>query len=120
MLPRRNRPTAAPLFSAAALSYAANCALGIAVLRGLVDTSGFRWLHHALYILTCTGVAAAVLVGGWRRPRGAALALMPAAAPLAVIPFAGTHTHRHPLIALAAAPFVAAGLVLSLRPADRK
>jgi hypothetical protein len=40
--------------------------------------------------------------------------------PLAAIPYAGTRGRRHPLVALAAAPFYAAGVVCSLRPLDRK
>jgi hypothetical protein len=48
------------------------------------------------------------------------VALLPAAAPLAAIPYLGTHSRRHPLVALAAAPFIVAGLVLSRSAADRK
>lgn len=119
-----NRTNAAPLFAAAAVAYAVNCTLGAAVATKLVDTSGFRWLHHALYIATCatTAIAVAVGFGSTQQPtnRRAALLLAPAAVPLAAIPFAGTHTRRHPLVALAAAPFVTAGVILSLRTADRK
>lgn len=121
---RPNSTTAAPWFALAALCYLANCGLGAAVAVKLVDTSGFRWLHHALYIATCTTGAAAAAMG-WRgrprdRSRRASLALMPAAVPLAVIPWAGTRTARHPIIALAAAPFIVASLICSTRTADRK
>lgn len=123
MLHRRRRSNAAPLFVAATAAYAANCALGASVALSVVDTRHFRWLHHALYIATCTTAALAVSAGIWGQPRRptrrAALALLPAAAPLAAIPYVGTHTRRHPLVALAAAPFVLAGLLLS-RSADRK
>jgi len=112
--------TAAPLFSVAALFYLANGALGAAVAAKLVDTRGFRWLHHALYIATCTAGCVAI-AAGWRGGnRRAALALLPGAVPLAVIPWAGTHTVRHPLVALAAAPFIVASLICSIRPAERK
>ncbi|MGW8482292.1 hypothetical protein ACWGJP_04095 [Microbacterium sp. NPDC055903] len=119
---RSDSPSA--LFAAAAAGYGANCALGGAVALRLIDTRRFRWVHHALYILTCTLVGAA-LVAGWARrshptDRRAALALAPAVVPLAVIPFAGTRGRRHPLIALAAAPFVVAALILSHRSTDRK
>jgi len=119
----RKATSATPLFAAAAVSYAANCGLGAAVATRLIDSSGFRWVHHALYITTCVAVAAAAGTGLWRprrRIRRAALALAPAAVPLAAIPFVGTHTPRHPLVALAAAPFIAVSLVLSVRSADRK
>lgn len=112
------------LFAAAATAYVVNCALGASVAARLIDTSGFRWLHHALYIATCATTAAAV-AAGWARgsrtaDRRAALALFPAAVPLAAIPYLGTHSRRHPLVALAAAPFVLAGLVLSRSATDRK
>jgi len=122
---RRRRGTGAtPLFAAATAAYAVNCALGASVAARLIDTSRFRWLHHALYIATCVTTATAI-VAGWSQgarstDRRAALALLPAAAPLAAIPYLGTHGRRHPLVALAAAPFVVAGLVLSRAAADRK
>ncbi|SMH42044.1 hypothetical protein SAMN06295885_1865 [Rathayibacter oskolensis] len=100
--------------TAAALGYTANCALGAAVATGVVRTGRWHWIHHALYV--CTASLSAVAFAALLRsdPR-AARALAPAALPLAVIPFAGTHGRRHPLIALAAAPFVLAALVLSRR-----
>lgn len=120
----RRRAAASSLFTAAAVAYGANCALGASVATRLIDTSRFRWLHHALYIVTCTAVAAAVVVGWSRGPRSsdrrAAVALLPAAAPLTAIPSLGSHGRRHPLTALAAAPFLVAGLILAHRPADRK
>ena len=121
---RRDDTGGTALFAAAATAYIVNCALGASVAARLIDTSGFRWLHHALYIATCATTAAAVAVG-WARgshtaDRRAAFALLPAAVPLAAIPYLGTHSRRHPLVALAAAPFVLAGLVLSRSAADRK
>ena len=119
----RRSPTSA-LFTAAAVTYAANCALGVSVATKIVDTRGFRWLHHAMYIATCVTSAAAFSAVLWGRPkdtsRRAALALAPAAVPLAAIPYLGSRSRRHPLTALAAAPFIAAGLVCAWRPADRK
>src|SRR5688572_3603992 len=115
MAHRGRRTDAAPLFAAATVAYAANAALGTAVAAKLVDTSNVRWLHHAMYIATCAMTAAACSAIVWSRPkhasRRAALALLPAAAPLAAIPYLGTHSRRHPLVALAAAPFIVAGLV---------
>lgn len=125
-MPHRRTPTnAAPLFAAAAVAYTANVALGTAVATRLIDTSNVRWVHHGLYIATCATTAAAGIAAlVWGRPRRAsrraAFALLPAAVPLAAIPSLGTHGRRHPLTALAAAPFLLAGLIRSLRPSDRK
>ncbi|PKI89765.1 hypothetical protein CW368_12350 [Actinomycetales bacterium SN12] len=99
---------------ASGICYTANCALGAAVATRLIDTRRFRWVHHALYIATVSTTIVA-LIAGIRRDRAATLALAPALAPLAVIPYAGTHTRRHPAIALTAAPFVAAGVITSRR-----
>lgn len=111
---RHGHPSARPVFLASAFCYAANCALGTAVATRLIDTRRFRWVHHALYIATATTTVLAVALGS-RSDRSAALALSPALIPLAVIPYAGTHTRRHPLIALTAAPFIAAGVIASRR-----
>lgn len=124
MARRPRRTDAAPLFVAATVAYAANAALGTAVAARLIDTRNFRWVHHALYIATCATTALAGSAFLWGSPkrasRRAALALVPAAVPLAAIPYLGTHTRRHPLVALAAAPFIVAGLVCSRIPSDRK
>ena len=122
---RDRRLVTPPLFVLAALSYLLNCALGTAVATKVIDTSRFRWLHHALFVLTCATTAVALGSGirsGRRAPRArAAVALAPAVVPLAVIPFAGTRGRRHPLVALSAAPFFAASLVvLALDPDRRK
>jgi hypothetical protein len=121
-----------PLFAAAAASYTANCALGASVALRLVDTSGFRWLHHAVYIATCVLAASAALTpfvpsGPGRRGRAphprtalAALALAPAAVPLALIPRISARSSGHVKLALTAAPFFAAGLLLSARPASAR
>lgn len=124
MRQRTRRSSAAPLFVAAAAAYTVNVALGTAVATKVIDTSSFRWVHHAIYIATCVTSAAAVSSVLWGAPRPAsrraAAALAPAAIPLAAIPYLGTHGRRHPLTALAAAPFLLAGLARSLRSATRK
>ncbi|MGN6272472.1 MAG: hypothetical protein ACTHMQ_05210 [Protaetiibacter sp.] len=98
----------------AAVSYAANCALGLAVASGRVRTGRAHWVHHALYINTAasTTVATAVLVAE-RGARGAVIA--PALVPLAAIPYAGTHGRRHPALAVSIAPFIVAGLLVAWR-----
>ena len=92
------------LVTAAASSYAANCALGGSVATGLLDTRGYRWLHHALYIATSTLTAAAVASLLARRdPAG--WMLLPALVPLAAMPRASARTPRHARTGLSAAPF---------------
>lgn len=100
---RRAAPAASLPFHVAATFYAANSALGLGVATGAVRTGRFRWVHHALYIATTTTTLIA-LITGIGRHRRAALALLPTLVPLAVIPYAGTRTRRHPIIALSAAP----------------
>lgn len=114
---RRALPLPLPPAAAArasAVCYAANCALGAAVAARLVDTGRFRWVHHALYIATATTTVLAVVTGLARDSR-LGLTLAPSLVPLAIIPFSGTRTRRHPLIALSAAPFLIAG-ALTARP----
>ncbi|AWB87148.1 hypothetical protein [Mycetocola zhujimingii] len=110
-MPRQVPPV---LFTVAASSYAANCALGAGVATGLVHTGNFRWIHHALYITTVTTsvVAASSLL--WSRNR-AGLFLLPAAIPLTVIPRASARTPRHVQTALSAAPFFILSLIKAWR-----
>ena len=113
---RHGRQTASPavraVFGVAGASYLASCALGTGVASGALDLRGARWMHHALYLVTlvAAGVAASSLV--WSRSR-AGWALVPAAVPLAALARLGPRMPRHPLVALAAAPFFMAGFVLS-------
>ncbi|MGM7668582.1 hypothetical protein [Microbacterium sp. A93] len=103
------------LVTSAAGAYAANCALGASVALGWVDTSGVRWVHHALYMVTLTATAGAVVAGSARRSP-AALALVPAAVPLFLLQRHGARPlGRHGLDALWAAPCYAAGLALAWR-----
>ncbi|WMY78093.1 hypothetical protein [Citricoccus sp. I39-566] len=103
------------LVTAAAAAYTANGALGAAVALRWVDTSGARWIHHALYAVTLTSTAVAVVAGAARRSP-AALALAPAAVPLMLLQRHGARPlRRHTRDALWAAPCYAAGLVLAWR-----
>jgi hypothetical protein len=111
---RRSRGPAA-LFTAAAVSYAANCLLGTAVATRRIDTSRVRWVHHGMYITTSTLAAGAASSLLWSRSSAGWL-LLPAAVPLAIIPYAGTRGRRHPTVALAAAPFFLASLIKAWRP----
>lgn len=101
---------------AAACSYLASCTLGLGVATGRWRTGRAHWLHHALYISTAgTTAAATVALVAERGRRGAVLA--PALAPLAAIPYAGTRGWRHPALAAAVGPFLAAALAVVARPA---
>jgi len=104
----------AHLFAAATASYTANVTLGAAVAVRLIDTSGARWVHHAVYVITVVLTAAALLtaiVPGAGTRRKAAM-LVPAALPLAVMPYASPRSWRHAAVALAAAPFFVAGVTV--------
>jgi MFS family permease len=100
------------LFTAAATSYALNCALGTSVAAHRLDTSGWRWVHHAAYVLAAVASAAAFICAV-RRRHPAAAAIAPAAVPLLLIPRVSAKTRGHVAIALSAAPFVATGTVLA-------
>jgi len=97
----------------ASASYLANIALGVLVATRRVDSSGFHWLHHALYVCTFVLAAAAVAAALWRRPLAGWL-LLPALVPFALIPFLGTRGRRHPIAGLAPAPFYLAAAVALL------
>lgn len=92
------------LVAAATGSYTVNVALGVATATRVIDTSRIRWVHHALYIAT-TALTVAAVAANIRTVRGHRLA--PALVPLAVIPYAGTRSRRHYLVAASAAPFYA-------------
>lgn len=98
-----------PLLLAATTSYLANCALGAAVGLRWVDSSGFRWLHHAVYVATATLTAAAGLDLA-HRGRREFWRLLPAALPLAAIPAVSARSRWHPVIAATAAPAYVAAL----------
>lgn len=116
---RVGRWRAAPVFFAAAASYTANCALGASVVLRRAETPRRRSLHHALYVVTLALSAGAVSSPLWTASsaasRRAAAVLAPAAAPLVAMPFAGTGTRLHPVIALTAAPFFIASVAWAAR-----
>lgn len=99
-----------PLLRVAAVSYLASCALGTGVATGVVVTGRARWVHHALYVVTATLTGLALGAAAYGRRRSGWW-LLPAAVPLAVVPYAGSRLPRHALVAAAAAPFYAAALV---------
>lgn len=107
------------LFTAATVSYLANCGLGAAVATRKLRTDDVRWVHHGLYILTSTLAAGAVSSLLWSRSRAGWL-LLPAAVPFALIPRRSARSRGHVVLALSAAPFFAASLAAALTETVKK
>lgn len=114
MTDHRNRRTTEALVTAATASYATNVAFGVAVAAGVIDNQGIRWVHHALFVATASLTAIAITAAAIQR-RPAGLALVVAAGPLAVLPYAGGTRRRHAAVAGAAAPSFLAALIISRR-----
>jgi hypothetical protein len=110
----RRAPLTRPLITAAALSYLANSAFGAAVAVGAIDNRRIRWAHHALYVVTSSLTTVALAAAAIER-RLAGLALLPAAGPLIVLPYAGGELRRHAAVAGSAAPAYLIALVLAWR-----
>ncbi|MDQ0769436.1 CHASE2 domain-containing sensor protein [Pseudarthrobacter defluvii] len=102
-------------FGLAGGSFLASCTLGLGTALSWFDTAGFRWLHHALFVLTC--VLAAVGAGSllWSAsPAG--WFLLPAALPLAALPALGSSSLiRHAAIAVTATPFFLISVLVASR-----
>ncbi|WP_433796765.1 hypothetical protein [Actinoplanes sp. CA-252034] len=111
---RRKARWAVPLVTAAAVSYAGNAAFGAAVAAGVIDNARIRWVHHALYVMTSSLTTLALGACAVER-RTAGLALLPAAVPLAALPYAGGRLPRHATVAGSAAPAYVIALVLAWR-----
>ena len=110
--PAASGPSAAAaglLLRAASTSYLASCTLGAAVASGVLRTGRAHWVHHALYISTASLTALALGAAALGRRRSGWW-LLPAAVPLAVVPYAGTRSPRHVVVAASAAPFYLAAL----------
>jgi hypothetical protein len=102
------------LVTAATASYLANCALGLAAASRRFDTRRIHWLHHALF--ASTGTSTLLATGSLLRHRNSAgRRLLPALVPLSIIPFVDARRRGHVMLALAAAPFFAAGAVRAWR-----
>ncbi|MBC3761440.1 hypothetical protein ACUN7V_18195 [Quadrisphaera oryzae] len=107
----------AALASAAAASWVANCAVGLAAWRG---RRGSRWPHHALYVSTCTwtllALTASALLG---RSRTTTALLAPALLPLVVVPRVRAGGTGHVLLAASLAPPLLAGAAAAWARAGR-
>jgi len=102
-------------FGLAGGSFLANCALGLGVALRWIGTSGFRWVHHALFAVTCVLAAVAASSLLWSAsPAG--WFLLPAAVPLAALPAVGSSSiSRHATLAMAAAPFFLVSVLVAWR-----
>lgn len=101
------------LARAATVSYLAGCALGVSVASGRLDTSGIRWVHHALFASTVTLTAAGAATG-LRRPSAASALLAATVVPLSRIAVIGARDRgQHTRIALAPAPLYAASVLMA-------
>ena len=104
-------PPTPTLIRAATAGYLANIALGTAVRARVLDSRGYRWLHHVLYIGTAALTLTALIAGLARRDPQTAL-LAPAVVPLAALPSADRGMHTR--VALAAAPWFATAVLTTL------
>lgn len=105
------------LFVLASGTYVLNACFGVSVRMRLVDSGGFRWIHHGLYVVT---FAAALLAAGsaWWSHNPAGWYLIPALIALAALPHVGSarrHPHRHICAALVPLPFYILSLTTALR-----
>lgn len=98
------------LFTAATVSYLANCALGAGVATRILRTDEVRWVHHGLYSLTSALGVGAVSSLVWSGSR-AGWFLLPAAVPFFFIPRRSARSSGHIVLALSAAPFFAVSLL---------
>lgn len=104
------------LFVLASGTYVLNAFFGVFVRTGIVDSSGFKWLHHGLY--TATFVLALVAASSlWWSPNRAGWYLIPAVLALGALPYVGSarrHPRRHICAALVPLPFYILSLVVAL------
>jgi hypothetical protein len=104
------------LVAFAGATYLVNAGFGVSVRAGLVDSSRFRWVHHALYVVTFSLALVAASSLWWSAGR-AGWYLIPALAALAALPYTGParrHPYRHMCAALLPLPFYILSLLTAL------
>lgn len=101
------------LVYAATVLLLANVALGVSVATGVLDTGGFRWIHHAVFFAVAASTAAAAVVGLVHRS-AYVVALVPALVVYAVLPRFAGGSPRHTALAVVAVACQAAALALIL------
>lgn len=99
------------IFSAATGLFAATFILGLLVQSGIVDTTPFRWLHHALFFGVVVSAMLAVAEGFWL---GAPYrwTLLPALVLFAVLPRVRAGTAGHAALACGALACYALGFIV--------
>lgn len=81
-----------------------------------MNSTGFRWLHHGLYVLTFALALTAASSVWWSFNR-AGWYLIPALVALAALPYVGSarrHPFRHVCAALLPSPFYILSLAVAL------
>lgn len=97
--------------------YAANAVFGASVRTGLINSQGFHWIHHALYVATLS-LGLVALSSLWWSSSTAGWFLIPALVALVALPYAGSarrHPYRHIWAALVPLPFYILSLIVALR-----
>lgn len=99
------------IFYVAAVCFAANFVLGLLVQFGIVDSSPFKWLHHALFFAAFAAAGAAALAAllRWSLLLGPLLGIL---ALFAVLPRIRAGTPGHAALASAALVLYLAGFAL--------
>lgn len=87
--------------------YGTTATLGVGLATGAWRNERHRWIHHVGFIAAVALTSATVVVG-LRDDPGRALRAAPALVPLAILPRIPTRSRRHPIVALAAAPWLVA------------
>ncbi|WP_072313461.1 hypothetical protein [Agrococcus sp. Marseille-P2731] len=102
------------LATTAGAVYGTTALLGVGLATGLWRNRRNRWIHHVGYIAAVT-LTAGTVVTSLRTDRIRAACAAVALVPLAILPRVSTRSRRHPVIALAAAPWLAAAIIRRTR-----
>lgn len=100
---------------AALVVYGTTATLGVGLATGAWRNERHRWVHHVGFI-GAVALTSATVAASLRRDPGRAARAAPALVPLAVLPRIPTRSRAHPIVALAAAPWLAAAALLTDHP----
>ncbi|WP_413320189.1 hypothetical protein AA0Z99_05415 [Agrococcus sp. 1P02AA] len=102
------------LATGAVAVYGTTALLGVGLATGLWRNRRNRWIHHVGYI-AAVSLTVGTVVTSARTDRVRAACAAAALVPLALLPRVSTRSRRHPAIALAAAPWLAAAVIRRTR-----